>query len=123
MDVKTIASELVAGCREGRTTENLGRLYADTAVSVEPMPMPGSDSRETRGLEGIRGKHAWWDGAMEVHAQEVDGPFLHGDDRFAVIFAVDATDRSSGQRMKMREVGVYHVADGRIVREEFYYMS
>jgi ketosteroid isomerase-like protein len=60
---------------------------------------------------------------MEVHSAEVEGPFLHGDDRFAVIFDIDATDKASGQRMPMREVAVYHVADGRIVREEFFGMG
>jgi ketosteroid isomerase-like protein len=30
---------------------------------------------------------------------------------------------ASGQRMPMREVAVYHVADGRIVREEFFGMG
>jgi ketosteroid isomerase-like protein len=50
-------------------------------------------------------------------------PFLHGDDRFAVIFDIDATEKATGQRMPMREVAVYHVADGRIVREEFFGMG
>ncbi|MHA6325626.1 SnoaL-like domain-containing protein [Roseivivax sp. CAU 1753] len=121
MTLQDIGNELVAGCREGRESENLGKLYADDAVSVEAMCMPGTDSRETAGLDGIRGKHAWWDNAMEVHSNDVSGPFLHGDDRFAVMFRVDATDKDSGNRMQLEEVGIYHVADGKIVREEFYY--
>ena len=35
MDLKQIAEELVAGCREGRAKENLDKLYAADAVSVE----------------------------------------------------------------------------------------
>ncbi|MEM6851345.1 MAG: nuclear transport factor 2 family protein [Pseudomonadota bacterium] len=116
-----IAQELVAGCREGREAEGLGKLYAEDAVSVEAAPMPGSDSAETKGLEGIRGKHAWWESAMEVHEATVDGPFLHGDDKFAVLFGMDVTDKQSGKRSKMREVALYTVKDEKIVREEFFY--
>jgi ketosteroid isomerase-like protein len=122
MTLKEIAEALVDGCRTGKERENLDRLYHPDAVSVEAADYTGQ-GRETAGLAGIRGKHDWWDGAMEVHSAEVEGPFLHGDDRFAVIFDIDATDRASGQRMPMREVAVYHVADGRIVREEFFGMG
>lgn len=114
-----IANELVVGCREGRAAENLDRLYSEDAVSVEAFAMPGGE-RITEGRAGIHGKHDWWETAMETHAAETEGPFLQGDDRFAVIFRVDATDKSSGQRWQMSEVAVYHVSDGRIVREEFF---
>ncbi len=119
MTLLEIANELVAGCREDRTRENLDRLYAEDAVSVEPSDMGGG--RETRGLAAIHGKHDWWEGAFIVHGLTVDGPFTHGDDRFAVIFRMDTENKATGERTQGREVAVYHVADGRIVREEFFY--
>jgi ketosteroid isomerase-like protein len=119
MELREIAEELVAGVREGRDEENLGKLYADDAVSVEATD--GGGGREARGLEAIRAKHAWWNETFVVHDAQAEGPFLHGDDRFAVIFTVEAEHRASGERNPMREVGIYHVADGRIVREEFFY--
>jgi ketosteroid isomerase-like protein len=122
MTLREIAEELVAGCREDRVEENLGKLYAVDAVSVEATPGPDG-SRETHGLEGIRGKHAWWNSTFVVHDADVDGPFLHGDDRFAVVFEVEAENRETGERSEMEEVGVYHVRDGKIVREEFFYTT
>jgi len=119
MTLKEIADALVDGCKTGKEAQNLEVLYAADAVSVEAADYTGQ-GRETAGLDGIRGKHAWWDSAFEMHSAEVEGPFLHGEDRFAVIFAVDATEKATGQRMPMREVGIYHVADGKIVREEFF---
>lgn len=118
-----IAHAMVGHVRAGTEAEGLATLYAPQAVSVEAMAMPGSDSREAQGLDAIGAKHAWWAETMEVHSAEVEGPFLCGDDRFAVIFGVDATNRTSGERSKMREIGVYCVADGRIVREEFFYAA
>jgi ketosteroid isomerase-like protein len=36
---------------------------------------------------------------------------------------MDTTDKATGQRSQGREVAVYHVKDGKIVREEFYYSA
>ena len=118
--LKDIAEKLVAGCRAGTETENLDLLYAPDAVSAEAADMSGQ-GRETKGLDGIRGKHAWWAGAMEVSSMQIEGPFLHGDDRFALIFAVKGREKDSGKDFDMREVAVYHVAGGKITREEFFY--
>ena len=122
MDLKEIAKELVDGCRAGaaKIRENLDKLYADDAVSVEAADM-GGQGRETKGKAGIHGKHDWWESAMEEHATSITGPFYHGDDQFSVLFDVDATDKESGKRIQMKEIGVYHVKDGKIVREEFHY--
>ncbi len=120
MTLMEIANELVAGCREGRENDNLGKLYAEDAVSVEAMGFNGM-SPVTEGLEGIRGKHAWWDSTFEVLDANISGPYPHGDDRFAVIFEVKTREKESGKEDDMKEVAVYHVAGGKIVREEFFY--
>lgn len=120
MNLKEIADELVAGCREDRAKENLSKLYAPDAVSIEAQEMEGM-GRETHGVEGIRGKHEWWEGAHEVSGASVSEPYLHGDDRFAVIFEVQGKVKESGEAFDMKEVGIYHVANGKIVREEFFY--
>ncbi|PWJ21012.1 nuclear transport factor 2 family protein [Jannaschia seohaensis] len=119
MDMKQIAAELVAGCRDGRETENLARLYAPDAVSVEAVDFGGG--RETRGIDGIKGKHAWWNATFETLDAKVSDPMPHGDDRFAVIFEVRTRNKETGAEDEMREVGIYHVAGGKIVREEFFY--
>jgi len=36
-----------------------------------------------------------------------------------VQFDLDATEKASGKRMPMSEVGVYKVKDGKVAREEF----
>lgn len=114
-----IAQTLVDGCRAGQEVANLDRLYAPDAVSVEPRDQ--GNGRETRGLDGIRAKHDWWSANMEVTAQTISGPFPHGEDRFAVVFEVSGRDKSSDEAFDFKEVAVYHVADGKIVREEFFY--
>ena len=126
--LRAIATELVAGCREGREVENLEKLYAADAVSVEAYAMPGSDTgRETKGLDGIQGKHAWWNGAFEMletgltPEQMVEGPYYAGDDRFSVRFQIKTKNRETGEIEEMTEFATYYVADGKIIREEFFY--
>jgi hypothetical protein len=117
---KEVAERLVAHCRNGTEAEGLHTLYAEGAVSVEAVDM--GQGREARGLDAIRAKHDWWYSNHEVHDARVEGPFLHGDDRFGVIFEFEVSKKGGGERMpRMKELGIYHVADGKIVREEFFY--
>jgi len=120
MTLMEVANELVAGCREGREKENLDRLYAPDAVSAESVDFSGN-GRETVGLEGIRGKHVWWDSMFEVLEQQISDPYPHGDDRFAVTFRVKTRNKETDEISEMDEIAVYHVAGGKITREEFFY--
>lgn len=119
MDLMTLANELVAGCREGRARANLDRLYAEDAVSVEAFDQGGG--REAHGRTAIHGKHDWWDANMEDLGGSVSDPLPHGDDRFAVIFEAEGREKATGNTFSMKEVAIYTVAGGRIVREEFFY--
>ena len=83
--------------------------------------MPESGSAEVVGLEAIRAKHAWWENTMEVHSSNVEGPFCHGDNRFGVIFEMDATNTENKERMTFKELAFYTIENGKIVREEFFY--
>jgi hypothetical protein len=120
--VRATAEKLVAHCRAGTEKHGLDELYHPEAVSVEAMPMTGSDTAELRGIEAIRGKHDWWNANFEVTGGKIEGPYLHGADRFAVIFAMDTKNKTTGETNSMQEVAVYTVGDhGKIVREEFFY--
>jgi len=121
--LRKTAQQLVDLCNAHKEAEALDTLYAPDAVSVEALAMPGSNGPEAVGLAAIKGKHAWWNGAFELHASYADGPYLHGANRFAVKFVADTTNRETGQRSKMQEIGIYTVQDGKIVREEFFYAA
>lgn len=119
MSLQEIAAALVEGCRTGQTTENLEKLYAPDAVSVEAMD--NGNGREAHGLDAIRGKHAWWDSTFEVLGGSISDPFPDGANRFAVIFEMQAKHIESGEVSDMKEVALYTVENDKIVREEFLY--
>jgi len=121
MSAKEIGQQLVAFCKEGKNLESINTLYADSIESVEAAEPQQGGERTTKGIEGVRGKNQWWSENHEIHSAAVHGPYPHGDDRFAVRFEYDVTNKPSGQRIKMDEVGVFTVDNGKIVKEEFFY--
>ena len=121
--LKTVAEALVAGCREGREREGLETLYAEDAISIEAADTNPQMGRIARGRAAIQAKHDWWDSSTQVHSFSADGPYLHGDDRFGVIFEADITMTGTGERWQMKELAVYTVVNGKITREEFYFAT
>jgi ketosteroid isomerase-like protein len=119
MDLKDIAEALVAANRTHSEAALLTAHYAEDVVSVEAMDH--GNGRETHGIDALRAKHAWWEENMEVTASTVSEPMLHAPDRFAVIFEASGRARAGGETFEMREIGLYTVTAGKIVREEFFY--
>jgi ketosteroid isomerase-like protein len=121
MSVNEIANRYVALCKEGRFEACLDELFAKDAVSVEAFAPPGTD-RVATGIAALKGKSEWWNKNHEVHKAEVAGPYPNGD-RFAVRFTFDVTNKPSGKRFTMDEVGLFTVENGKITREEFFYQG
>ena len=119
MTTKEIATKLVELCSVGKFHEALESLYSPAIVSVEASAPPGG-SREATGIDAVRGKGQWWQENHEVHSAKVEGPLVAGD-IFAVAFIMDVTFKPASKRHTMEEIAVYHCADGKIVREEFFY--
>jgi ketosteroid isomerase-like protein len=118
MSTQDVANKVVELCKQAKFHEALA-LYSPDIVSVEAFAPPGQ-SRETKGLDGVKAKGEWWVNNHEVHSAIVEGPLVAGD-HFAVTFKFDVTFKPENKRIKMDEIGMYKVADGKIVREEFFY--
>jgi len=119
MTTQEIAAKLVALCSAGNFHDATEALYSPDIVSVEASAPPGG-SREVKGIDAVRGKGKWWVDNHEVHGLKVEGPLVAGN-QFAVTFKMDVTFKPESKRFTMEEIGVYKVADGKIVHEEFFY--
>ena len=120
MTTMEIAQKMIALCKQGKNAEALDTLFAADMVSVEAGTGPDGGEREARGLAAVKAKGEWWVNNHEIHSANITGPWPH-DDRFIVGFQYDITNKPSGMRMKLDEVGLYTVLNGKIVREEFFY--
>ncbi len=123
MSALEIGKQLVELCNAGRSEEAVERLYDEKIVSIEGQ---GSEEMPARmeGIDAVRRKGEWWFANHDVHEIKARGPFVgHRDDQFAVEFSLDVTNKPSGQRMQMTEVGLYTVKGGKVVQEEFLYLT
>ena len=96
-------------------------FYAQDAVKVEPTAI-GDYPNEIRGLETLMAQEdSIQQEIMETHQIYIaEGPFI-GASGFSIVIKSDFTHRATGTRHIFREVGIFTVEDGKIVREEFQY--
>ena len=117
MTTEEIGRKVVELTRKQAWREAVDTLYSNDIVSVEAQAM-GGESPEKRGLEAVRGKTEWWVNTMNVYDIKVTGPFV-AHDRFVVLYDIEFGEKTSEERIRMAEAGVYTVRDGKIAREEF----
>lgn len=121
MTAAEIGKAYVALCKEFKFDQCLSELFASDAVSVEAWAPSGVD-RVASGLSAIIAKGKTWAADHEIHSMEITGPYPN-DNRFAVRFVFDVTNKPSRRRMSMDEIGLFTVENGKIVREEFFYAT
>ncbi len=123
MSAMEIGVNLIELSNAHKGVEAVEALYSDAIVSIEGQ---GTDEMPARmeGKDAVRGKNTWWYDNHEVHSSVATGPFCgHREDQFAVKFDIDVTFKPSGARSQMSEIGLYTVADGKVVQEEFLYLQ
>lgn len=119
MNTLEIGKKLVELCRAGKNEEAVNTLFSADIVSVEAGGPPGQDP-VTKGIAGVLGKGTWWMDNHIVHDAKAEGPWPHGD-RFIVRFTYDVTFKPENKRFVMDEAALYTVANGKVVKEEFFY--
>ena len=119
MSTQAVADKLIAYCKKGDFHGAMSTLYSPEIVSVEAAAPPGGE-RESKGIDAVMAKGKWWQENHEVHSSVVEGPLVAGH-HFSVVFKLDVTFKPTSKRFNMEEIAVYQVADGKIVREEFFY--
>lgn len=120
MTTQEVANRLVALCREGKYTQAQDELYAENAKSIEMEALSEGPLGNVEGLEAIREKGKQFDDSYtEFYGTTTSDPLVAGN-FFTVKQTFDA-DWKQGGRYNMEEICVYEVADGKIVREQFFY--
>jgi hypothetical protein len=118
MSTPQIAKRLVELCNKGEFEAAQKELFAEDAVSIEPHGTP-EFPKETKGLKAIIEKgHKWAAGVEQMHSCSVSQPLVGGNS-FACTMTIDIT-RKGQDRMKLAEVCVYQVKDGKIASEQFF---
>jgi hypothetical protein len=115
---KEVADRLSQLFKENKWKEAQEELFSNDAVSIEPAHSPGLQTVE--GLENIIKKGDQFNEMVEeMHGGWVGEPVVAGN-YIAVGMGMDVTMKGAG-RMKMDEICLYEVKDGKIVKEQFFY--
>lgn len=95
-------------------------LFAREAVSIEPDKGPSQGLSNAEDLDAIKKKGEQFNQMVEqVHGGYCTAPVVGGN-HFSVAMGMDVTMKGAG-RVKMDEIAVYQVKNGKIVKEQFFY--
>lgn len=113
--VAEIAAAIMAHLRSGKPDSELwGAHFSSKFMSIE------GSGQGWKGVKAVKKKCDEWMDQHEVHAVNFEGPYV-GATGFSVKYTLDVTNKASGQRFNMSEVGIYTVEKGKVVQEEFMY--
>ena len=117
MTTQQVAERLVALCREGKIAEAGAELYSDDIVSIEP---EHGMVKSASGKKAVEEKGRQMAMAIEQrHEGSFSDPVVGGN-YFAISMMLDATFKGAG-RMKLEEICIYQVKDGKVVKEQFFF--
>jgi hypothetical protein len=118
MSTRAIADRLYGLFNENKWEQAQDELFWEDAKSIESPGLQWLKSVE--GLAAIKKKGIDFNNEVEeVHGGYVGRPIVAGN-FIAVAMGVDLTMKGAG-RIKMDEIAVYEVKDGKIAKEEFFY--
>jgi len=118
MTIQEVAARFNELARQEKWFEIQDELFADNVRSIDPPGSPYFGYAE--GKVPVRKKGEDLLQQVEAVHQSYTSEPVVGGDYFAVGRELDITVRGSG-RTQMNEVMLYHVKDGQIVLEQFFY--
>jgi len=119
---KTLTTEQVADrfytlAQQGKFDEIQDELYDSNVKSIEPAH---SDWQTVEGLDKVKEKAVQWQETIEeVHGGYTNAPQVAGN-FFSCVMGMDVTLKGQ-PRLKLDEIAVYEVRDGKIVLEQFFF--
>jgi ketosteroid isomerase-like protein len=118
MTTQDVADRFYELSQKGDWNQIQDELFSDDAESIEPAHAQGLQS--AKGRDALRQKgEAFNNMVEEMHGGYSGKPIVAGR-YFAVAMGMDATMKGA-PRMKMDEIALYEVRDGKIVKEQFFF--
>ena len=120
MTTQQVADRFYELSKEGKFDVIQDELFADNAQSIEPPHALTLGMQNASGLDAIKKKGEQFNNMVEeTHSAYSSEPVVGGN-FFSVAMGLDVTMKGAG-RMKMDEIAVYEVKDGKIVKEQFFF--
>ena len=118
MTTQDVANRMNELFKENNWTQVQVELFSDDCESIEPPHSQGLQS--AKGRDAIKKKgEVFQESVEEMHGGWCSEPLVGGN-YISFAMGIDATMKGMG-RMKMEEICVYEVKDGKITKEQFFY--
>ena len=117
MKIDEIARKFVHWRNHNDAGRLRAELYSPDIESIEEGNM--TEIGRVKGMEGLGKKGQGLKQYFEVHEIKASAPVV-ADNWFSVKFDIDTTDKISGERSVLSEIGVFKVQDGKIVKEHYF---
>ncbi|HRI79340.1 MAG TPA: nuclear transport factor 2 family protein [Cyclobacteriaceae bacterium] len=118
MTTQQIADRFNELAQKGEWNTIINELFSKDAVSLEPADAMGLKS--VKGIDAILEKGEQWNQQIEeMHGGYTNAPQVAGK-FFTCTMGFEATMKGRG-RLKMDEVALYEVQNGKIVKEQFFF--
>ncbi len=117
MSTQEVAKRFYELAQQGQYDQIQSELFSEDAISTEP---EDSLMESVEGLAKIQEKAKIWnEKTEEMHDGYCSEPLVAGN-YFSCAMGMDVTIKDQG-RVKMDEIAVYEVEDGKIVSEQFFF--
>lgn len=113
-----IADQFDKFAKAGKWFEIQDAFFSDDVKSIDPAGSPYFGSAEGRAAVRQKGMD-FVSTVTAVHSDKLSAPLVGGN-FFAVAREIDLTTSLHG-RFEIREIMLYEVKDGQIIREQFFY--
>ena len=115
MTTQEIATRLVELVGKGEFQTCYQELYSPEIISIE------ADGSTVNGFEGIQAKGKEWNAGIETFHGSSIGEAVVSGNYFALPMSMTITYKGATEPVKFQEICLYHVNDGKIVKEQFFY--
>jgi len=117
MTTQQIADRFFELSQQGNFDAIQNELFHHDAKSIEPA---NSGWQSVQGLDKIREKgKQWQEMVQEMHGGYTNAPQVAGN-FFSCVMGMDVTMKGQ-PRIKIDEIAVYEVRDGKIISEQFFF--
>jgi hypothetical protein len=120
MTTQEIAARFDELAQTGQWGQIVDELFADDAESIEPASGEAGMLPSVKGKEAMKKKGEEFNAQMEEFHSAYCTPAVIGGNHFSVAMGMEVTMKGAG-RIKMDEICVYKVENGKIVKEQFFY--
>jgi len=120
MTINEVAQRFMELAKQNQYDQIQDELYAQDCESIEPPTAGAMGLPDVKGLEAIKEKGKNFNAMIEDFHSGYTGELTIAGNYFSVPMGMDVTMKGAG-RIKMDEIAVYEVKDGKISKEQFFF--